>query len=71
MMDVSSPKLKLAAKIFHIHSYFADLFSYFFCSYVKISNFELELILFFKTLIKQKPFKVCCIHYQIYLIQKI
>ena len=76
MRDANTRKLKLATKIFHVHS-FVFLFPQFFLMWrfrILIGCFssnkfdELEHVLFFKKLIKQK---CCCVHYQIYLIQQI
>ena len=61
MSDASSQKLKLAAKLFHVHSFVVLLIFSF--------HDQLEHVLFFKNLIKQNCFKFCCMHYQTYLIQ--
>ena len=77
MRDANSPKLKFAAKIFHVHSFI--ILSCFFMWRFKTligcfsSNYfdELERVLFFEHTIKQKCFQFYWIHYQIYLTQQI
>ena len=69
MRDVSTVKLMLFQSfIFLIFTYVA-IKNFDWMLFIKF--YESENVLFFKNLIKQKCFKFCCIHYQIYLIQQI
>ena len=78
MKGASAPKLKLAAEKFHVHSFVVVFYFYscgdfeFWFTVFDETDLTNERTTFFKKkLIKQKCFKFCCIHYQIYLIQQI